>query len=71
MFFRNGLKEMCVGHATNLPSSYPTNLTFDVGTDTSAFACLTSLMTTLAKSSSSGNVWIVEAATYTLLIVTR
>ena len=61
----------CVRHAINVPSVSFTNLTSDVGTDTSTFACLTFSMTTLAKSSWSGTVWIVEVARYTLPIATR
>ena len=61
----------CVGHTINVPSASPTNLTFNVGTCTLAYACLTSSTTTLAKSSSSGTVWIIEAAIYTLPIATR
>jgi len=57
-----------VGHAINVQSVYPTNLTSDVGTSTSESVCLTSTTTALAKSSPSDTVWIVEGATYALPI---
>jgi len=50
----------CVGHAINVSSAYPTNLTSDVGSGTSESATLTFFTTTLLKSSLSDNVWIVE-----------
>ena len=65
---RNSLKEMC--NTINVPSASPTNLTFDVGTDTSTFAYLTSSTTTLTKLSSSGTVWIVEEVANTHPIAT-
>ena len=53
-------RRRCVGHAINVPSASPTNLTFDVGTGTLASVCLISLTTTLAKSCPRGIVWMVE-----------
>jgi len=61
----------CVGYAINIPSASPTSLTSDVGTDTSASACLTSSTTTLAKSSPSGTIWSVEDVGNTLSIATN
>jgi len=60
----------CVGHATNVPSADPTNLTSDVGSSTSVLTTLTFLTTTLLKSSLSDNVWIVKPVAYTLTIAT-
>ena len=60
----------CVGHAINVSSVCPTNLTSDVGSGTSASTTLTFLTTTLLKSSLSDNVWIVELIACTLLIAT-
>jgi len=61
----------CVGHAINVPSASPTSLTSNVGIGTSASASLTSLTTTLAKSSPSGIVWSVEDMENTLPIATN
>ena len=61
----------CVGHAINVPSASPTSLISDVGTGTSASAYLTSLTTTLAKSSPSGTVWSVKDVGNTLPITTN
>jgi len=61
----------CVGHAINVPSASPTSLISDVGTGTSASAYLTSLTTTLAKSSPSGTVWSVEDVGNALPIATN
>jgi len=60
----------CVGHAINVPSFFPINLTFDVGTGTSASACLTYSITTLAKSSWSDTLWIAKDITNTFPIAT-
>jgi len=61
----------CVGHAINVPSACPTNLTSDLGSCTSTFACLTFSTTTLLKPSLSDTVWIVKPVAYTLPIATN
>jgi len=61
----------CLGYTINVPGASPTSLTFDVGTDTSASACLTSSTTTRQKSSPSGTVWSVEDPENTLPIATN
>ena len=58
----------CAHNTINVQNVSPTNLTYDVDTGTSAFTCLTSSTTTLTKLSSSDNVWIAGATTYTLPI---
>jgi len=60
-----------VGHTINVPSVSPTSLTSDVGTNTSASACLTSSTTTLQKSSPSGTVWSIKDPINTLPIATN
>ena len=70
-----GLLEMAcrrfVGHAINVLGVSPTSLTFDVGTSTSTYVCLTSLTTIRKKSSPCGIVWSVEDPTNTFSISTN
>jgi len=61
----------CVGYAINVPTVCPTNLTSDMGSGTSVFACLTFSTTTLLKHSLSDTVWIAEPIAYTLPIATN
>ena len=60
----------CVGHAINVPSTFVTVLTSDVGTGIATDACLTFSTTILEKSLCMGTVWMVEPPGYTMPITT-